>query len=231
MASTSALKSGEAIYQGKTPPINELALATDKRMDIPLKLLKLAGISLDPQPLTAISGKLSPTARVTLLAPNPADKVSPSPSSQMDRQHQTTFPGIGLHDYSIRALASNRFSPVTQDPLNSATFRHQRPLISTRLPWVGGRVPGFRECTSTRAKSRHACIPIQALVSLHLSQHGIPQVGVDARLISAGFVAPQFQDHIRVNQITHSAISPADWVALVNDTVTNVQRRARARGY
>ena len=65
------LKSGEAIYQGKTPPINELALATDKRMDIPLKLLKLAGISLGPQPLTAISG-LSPMARVTLLAPNPA---------------------------------------------------------------------------------------------------------------------------------------------------------------
>jgi hypothetical protein len=49
------LKSGEAIYQGKTPPLNELALATDKRMDIPLKLLKLAGVSLDPQSDTSPS--------------------------------------------------------------------------------------------------------------------------------------------------------------------------------
>jgi hypothetical protein len=63
------LKSGEAIYKGKTPPINELTIAADKRMDIPLKLLKLAGISLDPEPANSISG-LSPVASVTLLAPN-----------------------------------------------------------------------------------------------------------------------------------------------------------------
>jgi hypothetical protein len=47
------LKSGEAIHAGKTVPVNELAFGTDKRMDIPLKLLKLAGLSLDPQPYAA----------------------------------------------------------------------------------------------------------------------------------------------------------------------------------
>ena len=44
------LKSGEAIYQGKTLPINEMILSQDKRLAIPLKLLKVAGIALDPQP-------------------------------------------------------------------------------------------------------------------------------------------------------------------------------------
>lgn len=62
------LKSGEAIYQGKTPPINELTISTDKRMDIPLKLLKLAGVSLDPQTTSATS--FSTTTRIALLAPN-----------------------------------------------------------------------------------------------------------------------------------------------------------------
>lgn len=56
------LKSGEAIYHGKTPPIHELMLATDKHMDIPLKILKLAGVSLDPQRVPN-----STPARITLL--------------------------------------------------------------------------------------------------------------------------------------------------------------------
>lgn len=43
------LSSGQAIHEGKTVPVNELAFATDKRLDIPLTLLKLAGLSLDPQ--------------------------------------------------------------------------------------------------------------------------------------------------------------------------------------
>lgn len=45
-----ALKSGEALYQGKTLPINELILSADKRMAIPMKLMKVAGIALDPSP-------------------------------------------------------------------------------------------------------------------------------------------------------------------------------------
>lgn len=44
------LKSGEAIYQGKTLPMNEMILSRDRRIAIPLKLLKVAGIALDPQP-------------------------------------------------------------------------------------------------------------------------------------------------------------------------------------
>jgi hypothetical protein len=63
------LKSGEAIYQGKTPPINELMLSTDKRLDIPLKLLKLAGASLDPQPTASIPA-FGATNGIALLAPN-----------------------------------------------------------------------------------------------------------------------------------------------------------------
>ncbi len=62
------LKSGEAMYQGKTPPINELALSADKRMDIPLKILKLAGVSLDPQSATSAAA-FSATSRIALLAP------------------------------------------------------------------------------------------------------------------------------------------------------------------
>jgi len=64
------LRSGESIYQGKTPPINELMIATDKRMDIPIKLLKLAGASLDSQSTTSVTA-FSPTNRIALLAPNP----------------------------------------------------------------------------------------------------------------------------------------------------------------
>ncbi|MCU0561292.1 MAG: hypothetical protein MUD16_14010 [Desulfobacterales bacterium] len=45
-----ALKSGHAIYEGRTPPINEMLLSADKRLEIPLKLLKVAGIALDPSP-------------------------------------------------------------------------------------------------------------------------------------------------------------------------------------
>ncbi len=62
------LKSGDAIYQGKTPPIVELTLSLDKRLDIPLKLLKLAGVSLDPQ--TSDVTAFSATTRMALLAPN-----------------------------------------------------------------------------------------------------------------------------------------------------------------
>jgi hypothetical protein len=45
------VKSGESILQGKTLPVNELVFSTDKRLDIPLKVLKCAGISLDPPTL------------------------------------------------------------------------------------------------------------------------------------------------------------------------------------
>ncbi|WP_157665402.1 hypothetical protein [Cyanobium sp. NIES-981] len=63
------LTSGEAIYQGKTPPINELALlAKDKRMDIPLKLLKLAGASLDPQAATSSTAQAK-ISNLTFLTP------------------------------------------------------------------------------------------------------------------------------------------------------------------
>jgi hypothetical protein len=44
------LKSGQAIYEGRTPPVNEMVLSADKRLEIPLKLLKVAGIALDPSP-------------------------------------------------------------------------------------------------------------------------------------------------------------------------------------
>jgi hypothetical protein len=43
------VKGGNAFYQGKTPPINEMILSTDKRLDIPLKLLKVFGVALDPE--------------------------------------------------------------------------------------------------------------------------------------------------------------------------------------
>lgn len=42
--------SGGALVEGKTLPINELALSTDERAEIPLKILKAAGIALDPDP-------------------------------------------------------------------------------------------------------------------------------------------------------------------------------------
>jgi hypothetical protein len=42
------LRSGQAVYAGRTPPINEMVLAQDRRLAIPLKLLKVAGIALDP---------------------------------------------------------------------------------------------------------------------------------------------------------------------------------------
>jgi hypothetical protein len=41
------LKSGEMLYQGRTPGLSDLLLNADKRMDIPLKVLKLAGVSID----------------------------------------------------------------------------------------------------------------------------------------------------------------------------------------
>lgn len=44
------VKGGGAIYEGKTLPINEMTLSADKRLRIPLELLKLAGIALDPDP-------------------------------------------------------------------------------------------------------------------------------------------------------------------------------------
>jgi hypothetical protein len=45
------VKSGESIVQGKTLPVNELVFSTEKRLDIPLKVLKCAGIALDPPTL------------------------------------------------------------------------------------------------------------------------------------------------------------------------------------
>jgi hypothetical protein len=45
------VKSGESIWQGKTIPVNELVFSAEKRLDIPLKVLKCAGISLDPPTL------------------------------------------------------------------------------------------------------------------------------------------------------------------------------------
>lgn len=44
------VKGGGAIYEGKTLPINEMILSADKRLKIPLKFLKFAGIALDPDP-------------------------------------------------------------------------------------------------------------------------------------------------------------------------------------
>jgi hypothetical protein len=45
------VKSSESILQGKTLPVNELVFSAEKRLDIPLKVLKCAGISLDPPTL------------------------------------------------------------------------------------------------------------------------------------------------------------------------------------
>ena len=58
------VKSGESIWQGKTVPVNELMLSTDKRLDIPLKVFKLVGLSLDPQVSvqnSTVSGYMHPT--------------------------------------------------------------------------------------------------------------------------------------------------------------------------
>lgn len=41
---------GEKICLGKIPPIAEMALGTDKSWSIPLSFMKLAGVSLDPNP-------------------------------------------------------------------------------------------------------------------------------------------------------------------------------------
>lgn len=63
-------KSGESLYLGKTPPINELILSTDKRMAIPLKLMKVAGLALDPSPqFDAL--KVSPLIAAKQPAPSP----------------------------------------------------------------------------------------------------------------------------------------------------------------
>lgn len=43
------VKSGKAIYQNKSLPINEILLSKDKNNKIPIALLKLAGIALDPE--------------------------------------------------------------------------------------------------------------------------------------------------------------------------------------
>ena len=45
------VKSGESILQGKTIPVNELVFSAEKRLDILIKALKCAGISLDPPTL------------------------------------------------------------------------------------------------------------------------------------------------------------------------------------
>lgn len=43
------IRSGGAIAEGKTPPLNEMMLSTIPALDIPLKALKVAGIALDPE--------------------------------------------------------------------------------------------------------------------------------------------------------------------------------------
>lgn len=65
-------KSGESLYLGKTPPINEMILSTDKRMAIPLKLMKVAGVALDPSPqfdALKVSPLLAPKRRTPTPAP------------------------------------------------------------------------------------------------------------------------------------------------------------------
>jgi len=64
------VKSGDAIWQGKTAPVNELALSTDKRLDIPIKVLKLAGVSIDPTPVKpqSLLGTFTPPTISPLLA-------------------------------------------------------------------------------------------------------------------------------------------------------------------
>lgn len=42
-------KAGGAVAAGKTVPIHELMLSSDARMSIPLKALKVLGVSLDPE--------------------------------------------------------------------------------------------------------------------------------------------------------------------------------------
>ena len=104
-----------------------------------------------------------------------------------------------------RSLGS-RSSSSSCSGVNGFSSMH----LPQQEPVIGGK---------NHARTVHICVGhIQTrlrrtdsgLVSLHVSQQGIPQYGVDAGLISAGFIAPQFKDHIRVNQITHSAISRAD---------------------
>lgn len=79
-----ALKSGEAIYQGKTVPVNELMFSADKRMDIPLKILKLAGMSLDAQPSQGLSGLNTAQRPTFTLLRSPA--LEPCP-----RKHRTRW--------------------------------------------------------------------------------------------------------------------------------------------
>lgn len=43
------VKSGKVIYQGKPLPMNELLLSKDKANKIPMALMSLAGIALDPE--------------------------------------------------------------------------------------------------------------------------------------------------------------------------------------
>jgi hypothetical protein len=42
-------KGGKAICEGKAPPVIEMMLSRDKGLEIPLKCLKVAGLSLDPE--------------------------------------------------------------------------------------------------------------------------------------------------------------------------------------
>ncbi|MCA0176335.1 MAG: hypothetical protein LCH73_08635 [Proteobacteria bacterium] len=65
------VKHGEAYYLGKTPPINELMLSTEKYTDIPLKALKVAGVSLDPQAMTGVAA-FGVTSHIALIAPKPS---------------------------------------------------------------------------------------------------------------------------------------------------------------
>ena len=61
------LKAGGSLVEGKTIPINELILSTEKRQAIPLKIFKVAGISLDPTP-PMVGAPMAPLPR-TLVSP------------------------------------------------------------------------------------------------------------------------------------------------------------------
>jgi hypothetical protein len=63
------LKSGEALYQGKTLNVNDLMASSDKRLEIPLKLLKLAGASLDRE-LRAGTPEFGVNTGISILSQN-----------------------------------------------------------------------------------------------------------------------------------------------------------------
>lgn len=64
------IKSGGLILEGKSLPLNEMLLSSDKRVEIPLKILKAAGITLDPDPSAAVLlSSHQAVGRITPLGP------------------------------------------------------------------------------------------------------------------------------------------------------------------